>query len=250
MKKYNRVAAVVLAGALSLGTVATANAAGTTIPTTPGAGNSVRPNPDQELATVLAKLVTAGTITQAQSDAITAAVKAAKPTPPAGAKLPHSDTNTIGGAPAMGGFPGGKGGPGGMGGFGMGRGGMGGFGMGRGGMGGFGMNTAARQSVITSFLGTTAAALQTSLQSGKSLAQLATAAGKAPADLITALVNYDNAQIDAQVTAGTLTSAQATALKANVTKRDTNEVNNVRPAFGAAPAAPSAKTSAYHTSKA
>jgi len=240
MKKYNRVAAVVLAGALSLGTVATANAAGTTIPTTPGAGNSVRPNPDQELATVLAKLVTAGTITQAQSDAITAAVKAAKPTPPAGAKLPHSDTNTIGGAPAMGGFPGGKGGPGGM----------GGFGMGRGGMGGFGMNTAARQSVITSFLGTTAAALQTSLQSGKSLAQLATAAGKAPADLITALVNYDNAQIDAQVTAGTLTSAQATALKANVTKRDTNEVNNVRPAFGAAPAAPSAKTSAYHTSKA
>jgi len=240
MKKQNRVAAVVLAGALSLGTVATANAAGTTIPTTPGAGNSVRPNPDQELATVLAKLVTAGTITQAQSDAITAAVKAAKPTPPAGAKLPHSDTNTIGGAPAMGGFPGGKGGPGGM----------GGFGMGRGGMGGFGMNTAARQSVITSFLGTTAAALQTSLQSGKSLAQLATAAGKAPADLITALVNYDNAQIDAQVTAGTLTSAQATALKANVTKRDTNEVNNVRPAFGAAPAAPSAKTSAYHTSKA
>ena len=239
MKKYNRVAAVVLAGALSLGTVATANAAGTTIPTTPGAGNSVRPNPDQELATVLAKLVTAGTITQAQSDAITAAVKAAKPALPAG-KLPHSDTNTIGGAPAMGGFPGGKGGPGGM----------GGFGMGRGGMGGFGMNTAARQSVITSFLGTTAAALQTSLQSGKSLAQLATAAGKAPADLITALVNYDNAQIDAQVTAGTLTSAQATALKANVTKRDTNEVNNVRPAFGAAPAAPSAKTSAYHTSKA
>ena len=240
MKKYNRVAAVLLAGALSLGTVATANAAGTTIPTTPGLNNGARPNPDAALATVLAKLVTAGTITQAQSDAITAAVKAAKPTPPAGAKLPHSDTNTIGGAPAMGGFPGGKGGPGGM----------GGFGMGRGGMGGFGMNTAARQSVITSFLGTTAAALQTSLQSGKSLAQLATAAGKAPADLITALVNYDNAQIDAQVTAGTLTSAQATALKANVTKRDTNEVNNVRPAFGAAPAAPSAKTSAYHTSKA
>jgi len=240
MKKYNRVAAVVLAGALSLGTVATANAAGTTIPATPGLNNGARPNPDAALATVLAKLVTAGTITQAQSDAITAAVKAAKPTPPAGAKLPHSDTNTIGGAPAMGGFPGGKGGPGGM----------GGFGMGRGGMGGFGMNTAARQSVITSFLGTTAAALQTSLQSGKSLAQLATAAGKAPADLITALVNYDNAQIDAQVTAGTLTSAQATALKANVTKRDTNEVNNVRPAFGAAPAAPSAKTSAYHTSKA
>jgi len=240
MKKQNRVAAVLLAGALSLGTVATANAAGTTIPTTPGLNNGARPNPDAALATVLAKLVTAGTITQAQSDAITAAVKAAKPTPPAGAKLPHSDTNTIGGAPAMGGFPGGKGGPGGM----------GGFGMGRGGMGGFGMNTAARQSVITSFLGTTAAALQTSLQSGKSLAQLATAAGKAPADLITALVNYDNAQIDAQVTAGTLTSAQATALKANVTKRDTNEVNNVRPAFGAAPAAPSAKTSAYHTSKA
>jgi len=241
MKKYNRVAAVVLAGALSLGTVATAHAAGTTIPATPGLNNGARPNPDQELATVLAKLVTAGTITQAQSDAITAAVKAAKPALPAG-KLPHSDTNTIGGAPAMGGFPGGKGGPG-----------KDDHNMGRGGMGGFGMNTAARQSVITSFLGTTAAALQTSLQSGKSLAQLATAAGKTPADLITALVNYDNAQIDAQVTAGTLTSAQATALKALVTKRDTAEVNNVRPArpaIGATPAAPSLNTSAYHTSKA
>ena len=241
MKKHNRVAAVVLAGALSLGTVATAHAAGTTIPATPGFGNGQRPNPDAELATVLAKLVTAGTITQAQSDAITAAVKAAKPTPPAGAKLTHSDTNTINGAPAQGGFPGGNGGPGGFGG-----------GFGRGGMGGFGMNTAARQSVITSFLGTTSASLQTSLQAGKSLAQLATAAGKNPADLITALVNYDNAQIDAQVTAGTLTSAQATSLKALVSKRDTNEVNNVRPtrpAFGATPA-PTAKTSAYHTSKA
>ena len=131
-------------------------------------------------------------------------------------------------------------------------GGMDDHGFGRGGMGGFGMNTAARQSVITSFLGTTSASLQTSLQAGKSLAQLATAAGKNPTDLITALVNYDNAQIDAQVTAGTLTSAQATSLKALVSKRDTNEVNNVRPtrpAFGATPA-PTAKTSAYHTSKA
>jgi len=239
MKKYNRVAAIALAGALSLGGVASAHAAGTTIPATPGAGNPLRPNPDQELATVLAKLVTAGTITQAQSDAITAAVKAAKPALPAG-KLPHSDTNTIGGAPAMGGFPGGKGGPDGM----------DDHGFGRGGMGGFGMNTAARQSVITSFLGTTAAALQTSLQSGKSLAQLATAAGKTPAALITALVNYDNAQIDAQVSAGTLTSAQATALKANVTQRDTNEVNATRPAKGTPLTAPSANTSVYHTSKA
>ena len=241
MKKYNRVAAVVMAGALSLGTVATAHAAGTTIPATPGLGMGARPNPEAELATVLAKLVTAGTITQAQSDAITAAVKAAKPTPPAGAKLPHSDTNTINGMPGKPGMGGG-----------MGR--MDDHGFARGGqMGGFGMNTAARLSVVTSFLGTTSAALQTSLQSGKSLAQLATAAGKVPADLITALVNYDNAQIDAQVTAGTLTSAQATLLKANVAKRDANEVNNVkptRPAFGTAPVAPSAKTSAYHTSKA
>ena len=95
---------------------------------------------------------------------------------------------------------------------------------GRGGfMGGFGMNTAARQAIITSTLGITAADLQTARQAGKSLA---TIAGTKTAALITALVNYDSTQIDAAVTAGKLTSAQATTMKANLTTLVTKEVNN------------------------
>ena len=95
---------------------------------------------------------------------------------------------------------------------------------GKGGMGGFGMNSAARQAIITSTLGITAADLATARQAGKSLAVLA---GTKTDALITALVNYDSTQIDAAVTAGTLTSAQATALKATLKARVTVEVNNV-----------------------
>ena len=85
------------------------------------------------------------------------------------------------------------------------------------------MNTAARQAIITSTLGITAAYLQTARQAGKSLA---TIAGTKTAALITALVNYDSTQIDAAVTAGKLTSAQATTMKANLTTLVTKEVNN------------------------
>jgi polyhydroxyalkanoate synthesis regulator phasin len=148
------------------------------------------------IATVLSQLVTQGTITQAQADAITAAFKAAAPVKP---------TPNASGQPQAGG---------------MGRGGMG-----RGGFGGFGMNTAAREAIITSTLGITAADLQTARQAGKSLATLA---GANTAALITALVNYDSTQIDAAVTAGKLTSAQATQMKSNLTQRVTDEVNNVR----------------------
>ena len=110
----------------------------------------------------------------------------------------------------------------------MGKGPMG-QGMGKGPMGGFGMNTAARESIITSTLGITAADLKTAREAGKSLASLA---GTKTAALITALVNYDSTQIDAAVTAKTLTAAQATTLKANLTTRVTNEVNNAGPAMG------------------
>jgi hypothetical protein len=139
-----------------------------------------------QVSTVLSKLVTAGTITQAQSDAITSALQAAAPTAPAN------------GAPGIGG-------------------------MGRGGMGGFGKNSAAREAVITSTLGITAADLQAARQAGKSLATLA---GTKTAALITALVNFEITEVDAAVTAGKLTAAQATTIKANLQTRVTAEVNS------------------------
>ena len=146
-----------------------------------------------KVSTVLSALVAKGTITQAQADAITAALTAAAASAPA---MPSAS-----GKPSVGG---------------MGKGAMG--------RGGFGMNSAARQAIITSTLGITAADLQTARQSGKSLAVLA---GTKTDALITALVNYDSTQIDAAVTAGTLTSAQATTLKANLKVRITTEVNEV-----------------------
>ncbi len=149
-----------------------------------------------QVSTVLSSLVTKGTITQAQADAITAALTAAAASAPA---LPGAS-----GKPSIGG---------------MGKGGMG-----KGGMGGIGMNSAARQAIITSTLGITAADLAAARQAGKSLAVLA---GSKTDALITALVNYDSTQIDAAVTAGTLTSAQATTLKAGLKAHITAEVNNV-----------------------
>lgn len=171
--KKNKIAALAIAGALSLGTIS-----GVTVAQA-DPGHSVD-GPEAAVTSVLASLVTKGTITQAQSDAITAALKAAIP---ARALKP--------------------------------------------GKGAFGGNTAARQAIVASFIGKTATEIETARKSGKSLATIATDAGKLPADLIAALVRYDNAQIDAAVTAGTLTAADATTIKANVTAMVTKEVNNV-----------------------
>lgn len=178
MKVNKKIAAVAVATALSIGSFTGISAAH---------ADSVKGmvQPEALVTSVLAGLVTKGTITQAQSDAIVAALKAAAPAPLAGGK-------------GMGPLD-----------------------------GGFGANTAARQAVITSYLGVTAADLKTARQAGKSLATIATGAGKTAAGLISALVAYDNSQIDAAVTAGKLTAAQATTLKANVTTHVTNEVNNV-----------------------
>ena len=207
-------ASIVLATAMSLGTVSVATAA-------PTIGASSR------ISTVLSTLVTKGTITQAQADAIIAAIKArpkvktvAPVKPPAGTK------------PSIGGMGQGMG-------QGMGK------GMEREGMGGFGAHDAARQAVITSTLGLTAADLQAARVAGKSLAVLA---GTAKTEsLITALINYDSMQIDSAVTANRITAANAVTLKANLRTRITAEVNRVGGPEGfnkrgmapAAPATPS-----------
>ena len=158
----------------------------TTTPTTPAV------DPD---AAVLAKLVTAGTITQAQSTAILAALEAA-----------HAARPSIGGGA---GAPG-NGGPG-----------QGGFG--RGGFGGpRGFNLGQDLTVVTSTLGITSAQLQTDLAAGKSLA---TIAGAKTSALITALVAAETTEINARVTAGKLTQAQATTLISGLNAAVTAVVN-------------------------
>ena len=84
---------------------------------------------------------------------------------------------------------------------------------------------AAKEAVITSTLGIDATTLRTRLQAGDSLA---TIAGTKKDALIAAIVAYEIKEIDAKVTAGEITAAQATTFKANLTARVTDMVNSVR----------------------
>jgi UDP-N-acetylmuramoylalanine-D-glutamate ligase len=72
---------------------------------------------------------------------------------------------------------------------------------------------AAHLKVITDTLGIDAAALKSRLDAGDSLATIAGAKKDA---LITALVAFENKQIDDAVAAGKLTAAQATTMKSKV----------------------------------
>jgi len=123
-----------------------------------------------ELASVLAGLVTKGTLTQAQVDAINAAITAAR-----------TANQTQGSA-----------------------------------------KRAAHETLIATTIGITVAQLETRLAAGDSLA---TIAGAKTSALITALVAEETTEIDAAVTAGKITAAQATTFKANLTVRVNAMVN-------------------------
>ena len=85
---------------------------------------------------------------------------------------------------------------------------------------------AARLALIATTIGVDAAAIQTRLAAGETLAAIAGAKKDA---LIAALVADETKRIDAAVTAGKLTAAQATTLKSTLTARVTTQVNAVRP---------------------
>ncbi len=182
--KKNKIAALGLAAALTLGTVSVA-VADTNTGAKPmiGAPGMIQ----NQLTSVLAGLVTKGTITQAQSDAIVAALQAAAAA-----------------APKMG-MPDGDG-PHGMG-------------------PGFGGTQAARDAVILKALGIDAATLAADIKAGKTLAQIDPTKTAA---LISALVAFESANIDAAVTAKQITAAQATTRKAGLTAQVTAEVNSLR----------------------
>ena len=99
--------------------------------------------------------------------------------------------------------------------------------MGEHGLGGF--NLKEDINVVTTTLGITVAQLQTSLVPGQTLA---TIAGAKTALLITALVAAETTEINARVTSGELTQAQATVLIAGLTATVTTFVNSPLPVPG------------------
>jgi len=136
--------------------------------------------PEEAIASVLSALVSKGTITQAQADAIKAAFAAAAP---------------------VRGFDGpGKG------------------------MGPLGEDRAATEALISKTIGVDTATVRTRLAAGESLGAIA---GAKKAELISVLVADETKRIDAAVTAGKLTAAQATTLKAGLTAHVTAEVDQV-----------------------
>ena len=84
----------------------------------------------------------------------------------------------------------------------------------------------ARLALISTTIGIDSATVKTRLAAGETLAAIAGAKKDA---LIAALVADETKRIDAAVTAGKLTAAQATTLKAGLVAHVTEEVNSVRP---------------------
>lgn len=187
MTKKKVIAVVVTTLALTAGSIGVAGAASkasqrvTVTKSSTKVAGQVGVAPEQALATILKDLVSKGTLTQAQADAVTAAAVAAK--------AAHDALHQMGG----------KGGP-------------------------LGADRAAIETLVSTTIGVDTATIKSRLQAGESLAQIA---GTKKDALIAALVADETKRIDAAVTAGKLTAAQATELKTNLVAHVTEEVNAV-----------------------
>ena len=144
----------------------------------PGVNARSLGGPAAALDGILSGLVTKGTITQVQADAIKAAVLAAAETAKAN-------------RPAKAG----------------------------------GLDRAAMDALISSTLGIDSATIKSRLKAGETLAAIA---GSKKDALIAALVAEHSKRIDAKVTEGKITAAQATTLKANLLSHVTEDVNEVK----------------------
>jgi thymidine kinase len=87
------------------------------------------------------------------------------------------------------------------------------------------------QQVATA-IGISTTQLQSEMSAGKTVAAIAKEHNVAAATVISTLVTDENAEIDAAVSAGTLTSAQATQMKSQTTQRVTDMVNGTARAHG------------------
>ena len=83
---------------------------------------------------------------------------------------------------------------------------------------------AALEALVSKTIGVDSATIRTRLAAGESLGAIA---GAKKAELIAVLVADETKRIDADVTAGKLTAAQATTLKAGLTAHVTAEVDSV-----------------------
>lgn len=84
-------------------------------------------------------------------------------------------------------------------------------------------------SNLATVLGLSTAELQTQLQSGKTLAEIATAQSVDVSKVIDSIVADAMSKLDAEVKAGDLTQTEADSRLAEITTRVTDMVNNGRP---------------------
>jgi hypothetical protein len=106
---------------------------------------------------------------------------------------------------------------------------LGGF---HGGGGGFGHHGGGLDDAAA-YIGVTDAQLRTELESGKTLAQVAKAHGKAADGLIAAMVAAEKKELDAAVSSGRITQAQEDQMVSNLKSRITDLVNRTGPPQGA-----------------
>ncbi len=102
---------------------------------------------------------------------------------------------------------------------------------GSGGHGGPGAQ-AEDQQVIATAIGISTNQLQTELTAGKTIAAIATAHSKTAADVISALVASENAEIDQRAASGQITPAQAAQDKTLTQQRVTDMVDGTHPTSG------------------
>jgi hypothetical protein len=88
-------------------------------------------------------------------------------------------------------------------------------------------------AAVAAYLGLTSDQVRTQLQSGKTLAQIATAQGKTAAGLEAAIVADAKTHLDADVASGKITAAQETSRLADLQSHVDDMVNSTGPPKGA-----------------
>jgi hypothetical protein len=101
---------------------------------------------------------------------------------------------------------------------------------------------------IPTFLGISASDYRTALQSGQTPAQIAAAHGKTAADLKAFLTTQLKTRLDADVSAGRISSQQETDRLSQSSTQIDQFINNTQPARGPAPTSPSSAPTATATS--